>query len=625
MKFKTNTYQNKGSNSTIENSDKHKKNIGLCFSGGGSRALTCAWGQMLGLHTLNLMDSARYLSSVSGGTWATSIYSYLPEGILDTDLLGTYSPPGKLSLKNGGDHFNVNNLGDYSLGNAPAGMHLEKLAILAGLFLATHKASNHKWFWAYLVGHLVLEPYHLRAKGNYEWNSTKYFSLSKDYAEKNFPADSPSKDDFHYVRSGRPFHIMNNNIMIEVDNPNRIKSNIIQLPNQVTPVAGGARGKSPYGNINGGGLVESYGVCSTLNQQSATAPTVDIKITQPYSLIDIVSTSSAFFAETIASYVKVQVSDPEKLKGFISQIETHLSTKHHKSLLTEIKDDIKDIAGVIEKRLEKAVLNDVTRFGTIVPSYNYWPIEKVSTNREMEYTDGGTLDNTGVIGMLAQTEMGEGSNETISLVVFDNTDTPLEKKNGRIIAADQIAALFGIDFNADTGKYQAFTEDQKDPENTNFSAQSLISVFENNGTDGSKPFDTLVNGLYAASCGATAGNSPDDAMVCSEPAFYQMELTTVQNDLVGITSKRTVKLLYIQNAKILNWQNNIGDATLKAEIEKGQNGGGNGIAFKSFPYYNTFFKIGLEAKESNTLSQMWAWAISDDSSPLKKKLQEFMK
>ena len=40
-------------------------------------------------------------------------------------------------------------------------------------------------------------------------------------------------------------------------------------------------------------------------------------------------------------------------------------------------------------------------------------------------------------------------------------------------------------------------------------------------------------------------------------------------------------------------------------------------------YYNAFFKIGLEAKESNTLSQMRAWAVSDDASPLKTPLQAF--
>ncbi|MFK5970207.1 MAG: hypothetical protein QM487_08845 [Candidatus Marithrix sp.] len=65
---KANIYPKSESNPTISNSDNSKANLGICFSGGGSRALTCAWGQMLGLRTLNLIDEARYISSVSGGT-----------------------------------------------------------------------------------------------------------------------------------------------------------------------------------------------------------------------------------------------------------------------------------------------------------------------------------------------------------------------------------------------------------------------------------------------------------------------------------------------------------------------------------------------------------------------------
>ena len=44
--------------------------VGLCFSGGGSRALSAALGQMRGLRALGLMDRVSYVSSVSGGTWA---------------------------------------------------------------------------------------------------------------------------------------------------------------------------------------------------------------------------------------------------------------------------------------------------------------------------------------------------------------------------------------------------------------------------------------------------------------------------------------------------------------------------------------------------------------------------
>jgi len=639
MNYKTKVYPNGGINSTVENSDQTKKNIGFCFSGGGSRALTCGWGQMLGLDTLNLMNDARYISSVSGGTWATSIYSYLPNQISDKDLLGQYYKPENLSLKNQTGNLNVNTLNEFSLGKAPEGMQLGKLILKAATFLVTTEPSHHKWLWAYIVGDLVLEPYNLRAKGTTEWNSSKFFSLSEKYADHNFNENSPSKNDFFFLRSGRPFHIMNNNMMLKVENSAFHKSNIVQVPNQVTPVAGGARGKAPIDNFNGGGLVETYGVGSTLSQPTITTPDVNIEISQPYSLIDIVSTSSAFFAEFVASYIKSYLSDTEKKQDLINEIESKLTPEHKASLLNDIEDGISDVEGIydaIKQRLEAFALKETSLFADIVPSYNYWPIQKNSQNKEMQYTDGGTLDNTGVLGMLSQTDLGtKKMSAPIRLVAFDNTERTLEKKDGKIITATQIAPLFGIDFDGDTGVYQPFTEDQKNIQSKNFSAQSLTHIFDNSkGANNKTPFDELVEGIYASSCGALLGDKPDDSKVCTSPAFHQIQLTTIQNDLANITANRNVEILYVQNAKILNWQNNIGDAELKAQIIAGQKQvtstntkeklEATNNTFRNFPYYSTFYKIGLEPKESNALSQMWAWAVSDNRSPLKTALSEFI-
>lgn len=72
--YTSQVYPNSVENPTLKYSDNSKENIALCFSGGGSRALTCAWGQILGLSQENLIDKFRYISSVSGGTWASSIY-----------------------------------------------------------------------------------------------------------------------------------------------------------------------------------------------------------------------------------------------------------------------------------------------------------------------------------------------------------------------------------------------------------------------------------------------------------------------------------------------------------------------------------------------------------------------
>lgn len=653
MVDKANVYPKSGNNPTISNSDSSKSNLGVCFSGGGSRALTCAWGQMLGLSTLNLIEKARYISSVSGGTWASSIYTYLPDKITDDDLLGAYYPPENLSLIDGTGKLNLNNLHQYSLGQAPAGLGIDELVKWGGLFLIENvfEQSNYKWLWAFLVSQFILECYGLRAEGKHSWSSSKYFSLSLNYSTDHFPEGAPSTDDLFFVRSGRPFLIMNNNIMENYD------SNVVQLPNQVTPVSGGAQGQTPDATIIGGGSVESYGYSSTRVhcQRSfvwsilrkwwaslrSTHPTtrqntndiVDITLSQPYSLIDIVSTSSAFFAETIANLIKTEVSDPEKKKELISQIEAQLKPEHKETLLAKAKEDFldtldigEDIVEIIGRYLENIVIKDLSFLDKIIPTYNYWPVGKVIQNQETRFTDGGTLENTGILGLLAQTDTGTNNQALISLVVFDNTETPLEKKDSQIIAAGQAAPLFGIDFDTKTGTYQPFTEAQKDPANQDFKATSLITVFNNTeDSSGNTPFGNLVKGLYAASCGASSGEQPDDSKVNTEAAFYELSLTTVHNPLANVTAGRSVKMIYIQNAKMMHWQNEIVDEQLKNEIAEGQEESADPFkAFKDFPYYNTLFKIGLEAKESNALSQMWAWAISDDSSPLKNQLQTFI-
>jgi hypothetical protein len=78
--------------------------LAVCFSGGGSRALSCALGQLSGLRniknpndpTKSVLDSIPYVSSVSGGSWASVLYTYLPTAISDDVFLITVVPPYKL-------------------------------------------------------------------------------------------------------------------------------------------------------------------------------------------------------------------------------------------------------------------------------------------------------------------------------------------------------------------------------------------------------------------------------------------------------------------------------------------------------------------------------------------------
>lgn len=606
-----NIYPNDGENPTIKNSDGTKTNIGFCFSGGGSRALTCAWGQMLGLDSLGLMEKARYVSSVSGGTWASSVYAFLPQNISDKELLGSYYNPENLSLSQRVGKFDVSSFqSDYALGHVPNGMYLKTLLKEAGLFLIEHclSSSDYKWLWAYLVSNHILKPFSLQSMGEYSWSSSKSFSLSKDYVNANFPNTAPSIDNLYLINNAnRPFIIMNNNLM-EV-----VGSNVVQLPNQVTAVAGGVKGETPDKGIVGGGLVESYGVCSHIDQNSAIQLPVDITINQQYSLIDIVSTSSAFFAEFIAQELTVWLKDSVKKQELINSIRGDIKEETIEKLSAELDENTPtkemDISKIIEMRLEKIVTSD-NFLSKIIPTYNYWSLGKDTLNKETKYTDGGSLENLGILGMLAQTDDGVNSEE-LKIVAFDNTSTPLVKKGSNIIAASQAAPLFGIDFNDSTGEFSPFSEEQKDSSSENFKATSLTQVFDNSNNT----FTNLVKALFDTN----SKNGENTA-----PAFYEMDLVTVENTLANVTADRKVKLLYIQNAKMLNWQNAIGDESLKIKIANGQKRSAGAFdLFKDFPYYSTFTKIGLAPEESNALSQMWAWAICDDTE-LSKQIKGFI-
>jgi len=70
--------------------------IALCISGGGARALSWAMGAFRALEDLKLMGHVDAISSVSGGTWASSIYMFAD--VPTEELLGKPTPPEEVTL-----------------------------------------------------------------------------------------------------------------------------------------------------------------------------------------------------------------------------------------------------------------------------------------------------------------------------------------------------------------------------------------------------------------------------------------------------------------------------------------------------------------------------------------------
>lgn len=363
--------------------------VGVCFSGGGSRALSAAMGQLRGLKYLNLLDDVFFISSVSGGTWASATYTYLPPQYDDDDFLGLVVDPGKLTFWNWNKQhpeYALDYLSPNNLGNVPPtlGIFNDLDAILN---LKNSYGYQNSELWQGLVGSLILSRWGL-------WNPddngfpSQYYSFTSAYLGwKGGILDHNKQlkaDQFFCVQRQRPLYVMNGCI---VSNPTIEGAQLLYF--ESTPIGLGVRnffpGIGPGGRDIGGGLLQPFAMGSTwLKDVSAQYASVSVPA-RPFSLADMVGISSAAFAETIQSSFPI-------LDG-------------------------------------------------LIPQYPYWPVDGRNLAKNSvyayEFADGGSLEDTGITSLL--------SRNMPNIIAFVNGQTPLtQDDSGQIVVDSQIQLLFGI-------------------------------------------------------------------------------------------------------------------------------------------------------------------------------------
>ena len=587
MKMSQQKYKTKVFRGDDWNAPTTSTKTGLCLSGGGSRALSAGLGQLIGLKSLSngcggtLLDSVDYISSVSGGTWLTSIYSFSTNQNLD-DLLGTYAPPNTLTEHNIGD------LPTGSIGRAPSKLSYSGMVDIVhkkiGLLNIVLYPEVRKWIWPVIVGELVLKPYDLYngtivgSGKNLTPMPERFFSLDLAYMEKNIKAlsgdgvanGSLTGNDFYFHQSGRPFPIMNTNIKL-----NYRQENSALLPVQGTPIAVGATGEACESGVtlSADGGVEAFAFTSTWRSQNDEAAVVDID--RRYSLIDIVSCSSAFFAQLVGKQIAIAAS------VFANATSTAKSGAGQ-------EDSLRDT--------EETILKDLS---TLVPQYNYWPVgPAMPSNQNTGFADGGNSDNTGLLGMLARSD-------AMSIVVCYNAEIPLGSsedivvegydKKVALISSD-IPILFGYQPKPVNGSYVRFSNSTP----ADLKYLEAAQVFE------SAEFGPLVSALFTASKGQ---QSPTVARTTS--------LKVCDNPFAGINNRGTVDVLWIYNNYADDWVKEIhtNSWVLADNISYGRHIPGSD--FYNFPNYSTVFQIDLNATQVNALAQFQAWVIDRVSDQIK--------
>jgi Lysophospholipase catalytic domain len=567
--------------------------LGVCLSGGGSRALSCALGQLSALYNMSgpnfdktVLDQVLYLSSVSGGSWASVLFTFLPQTIdgqqvTDADFLISPMTPNALVKGTPGTNSpgNVCYMGPFCLGAVPQQFNPQTIGAFLYILYQWGFFGNSitwRWFWIAGVGELVLKPFGLYEafyNPNVNYNEpSNYFSLSAEQVAASITPNNPglTSQQFYLCRPNRPSLIVNTNLL-----QNYLAVDSLQIPVQATPIASGIPGQNPDGTIVGGGGVESFAFTSTVMGAGTPAGTAAVQVIRRYSLCDIAGCSSAFFAEYLLQYVRLGIDD------IVAELERYLVDS------LGFSEWLADLIGDALELSADAFLSAET--AQIIPQYNYWPPGEIddgsAANATYGFADGGSFDNTGILGMLAQTDANR-------IIAFINTETPLslDTNSGELIVSPDIPLLFGYQDVMVNGQYVSYGG-----MNSN-QPMSYVQVF----SDANGAFAALRQGLYNASCGGS--------ILGTATAGFLQTLTTVQNPVANIEAGRRVTVLWVYNNRVDNWQNAITDAGIHTDLNQGRSIQPSG-PLANFPNYFTGAQLYLDQEAVNMLAQLSAWNV----------------
>jgi len=537
--------------------------VAVCLSGGGSRACTAAMGQLRGLHHLNLLNKNKIkcISSVSGGTWASILYTFRPPVIdADTFLGGVVEDPERLTWD---DHSTQNKaevldyLDYYNLGMVPT-----RLGIRALLKTMIELYAKYKYpaslLWIRTIGKLVLEPFGLSAM-DAKGNPLEYMGYTQDWLQENPIKLNPGRlsiGDFNAVPDDplRPFLITNTAVFSDSSTLN---------PFVISPVYEGIFNTLHSGEgIFGGGLLDTYAFGSR-RPQKLTGNQVSVQqMPTRACLADAAGLSSAFFASI--------------LEGKILEANGDIFSMH------EFKD-----LGFLEKDFHE-LSKTVADIDDLIPEFAYWPVGDLSTEdpetRTVKFADGGNLENSGIMPLLQRS--------CTSIISFINSMTPLEENDQGLTVDSVLPPLFGYCPSKKGGAYKRYADMT---ENELGKLSNEDQIYRDNQVFPSTDFYPLLNQLAAASKGA-------NGVLGSEPVLCVQNLTTLENPKFGIAAGLSTKVLWVYNNPVESWRRK-----LTRQIRWMMNM--RILDYNDFPNYNTITKIHLDARQVNLLAHLSCWKI----------------
>jgi hypothetical protein len=586
-------------------------NVGICLSGGGSRALTAGMGQLRGLEALGLLGKTRAISTVSGGSWVGVTFEYLPAGTSDDAYLNEYvADPGRLVPSATSGHTPAETLDLLPAGNvgssvATALFSVPALAVEAFLlFKFFHTPAN--FLWQALIGLHILKPYGLYDHGA-RFAPTSLFSWDEETLERDVTRGGTqlSGETAHLVAAGpgralRPYLVCNTAMfLVEPDTSFRLLAPVQSTP-FFTGIVGAPTGTDANDRSPGGGGVTSFAFSS--NPTAVAAPEVTVGQLRQWALVDAVGASSAAFAETLGNLFAQWTQKPDEFMDVVEMLFDDVMAWLDEHL-GKVGADLAELPAFLFKRrlatrtpkLRAEVQRDLSLLTSLIPEYAYWPVagvEPFPQTLPTQFADGGSLENTGVADLLAYTDIE-------SVISFVNSSQALEAVSGGVVLPDgstapgtgvlvsgQIPPLFGYQPYQQGEGYKFYAGDPHpaSPESRN------SQVFP------ADAFADLVRGLWQASGAGTN----------QKPAVFAQSLAVQANEWFGVTGDRTVTVLWVYTARVRDWYD-----ALAPEVQALLGAFDDPKSFHAFPHYPTF-DTDLSPTEVNLLASLTAWTVAAD-------------
>lgn len=595
-------------------------NVGVCLSGGGSRALSAGMGQLRALSALqlngqSLLSQTKAVSTVSGGSWLGVTFEFLTAGTADDEYLNEYvADPGQLVPTETEGHSLAETLDELPEGNIGNAVDSDLFSVPAlaveAYILWKYLDVPPDFLWQALMGLHILAPYDLYNPGA-GLQPTSLFSWDSSTLQSQVTGPNPALAGVtaHLIASGsgrtrRPFLICNTAMFLNEPGTKVQLLAPVQATAFQTGIVGSPTGTDANGRAPGGGGVTSFAFSSNPTQVQGTSVTA----AQPrqWAVADIVGASSAAFADTLQNQIALWEQDPAQLLELLEELGKDI-WGWLKGLLG-IGDDLAALKGFLADPPAAAntaelgrLKADLSALKDLIPQYQYWPVAGAQAwpqTQPTRFADGGSLENTGVNGMLSYSDVD-------NVIAFLNSSTAIapgdfgmldaggnEVPGTRIIVTEDIPPLFGYQpYNPKKG-YVLYEGDA----NPLFPQGKNSQVFESSLMAG------LLQGLWKAN-GEGANTSA---------TLYKQEKLAVQaNPWFGVKGDRTVNVLWVYPNRDQTWFN-----LLSADVQALLAPFSDPRTLAYFPHYSTF-DTDLTATQVNLLAHYTAWMVANgDNAPV---------